>query len=161
MKDRLNVQTVTNGNHCSIHNPKSDHQNPSYSRNNTPCNCDIPTSNTSVPDNREMRYVNERNSQSPTCRNSYVLPSTSIPIDSISTSLNNSACNSSNQNNTRNELPLIDGVKRLNVGRGHQTTVYRMNFEEEKGHIDDDSEPPPCYSELFEKPFNPSGSNIK
>ena len=161
MKDTSNVQAVRNGNVCSIHHKKSNQQNPSNIRNNTACNCHISINNPTAPDNRERRYGDENNGQSPTCWNSNVLPSTSIQIDSNLTSLSSSACNRSTHNNAPNELPLIDGVKRLYVGGGPQMPVSRTNIEEGKDNIDDDSEPPPCYSELFEKPLSPSSFNIK
>ena len=59
-----------------------------------------------------------------------------------------------------NELPLIDGVKNLETVDEQLSSGPAVNDRAEKDAIDDDTEPPPCYSELFEKPLSPSNPKI-
>ena len=97
----------------------------------------------------ELRNENERDVSFPDC-------STSIQMEAQNVSTNFVTQNSPTENNPPNELPLIDGIQSLHSD-GRQQRLFTC--EQNENCIDDEAEPPTCYSELFEKPLSPSTSN--
>ena len=137
MQHSSNERTAENRPICSIHDNKSEHYNSTCVQSNVACNCHFSTRNPS---------------------NSNDFASTAIQIDPREPSLSFPAriSRALRRSHGPNELPLIDGVKCQETVEGQQSSGSVVDNRAEKDIFDDDSEPPPCYSELFEKPLTPS-----
>ena len=141
MQHSLSERTTENRQICSIHDTKLDRYNPTSVQSNVACNCHLSSRNLS---------------------NSNDNASTAIQIDPLESSSSFPAriSRALKRNNGPKELPLIDGVKNLETDEGPQSSGSIVIDGSEKDIIDDDTEPPPCYSELFEKPLTPSNPKI-
>ena len=155
MQHRSTEQSSENRNKRSTHvnnlgNPNSDHVKP-----NIHFNCHSSSNAPNIQNSGGQRNSNERDI-------SFHADSTSIQMDAPDSSTSFPLQNNSAEHRSPNQFPLIDGIQNLHVDGGQQRLFSIEHSDSAQTNFDDDdAEPPPCYSELFEKPLSPSTSNTK
>ena len=155
MKHRSAAQSTENRNIRSTHINELGDANSDYLKSNKHFNCHNSSNTPSIQNSGEQRNRNERD-----------LPfhaySTSIQLDTHDLSTSFPLQNDSAENRSPKQFPLINGIQNLHVDGGQQRLFSIEHSDSVQTKFDDDdAEPPPCYSELFEKPLSPSTSNTK
>ena len=155
MLHRSTEQSTENRNKRSTHINDLGDFNPDYLKSNKHFNCHNSSNTPSIQNSGAQRNRNERNMQ-------FHADSTSIQMDAPDSSTSFPLQNNSAENRSPNQFPLIDGIQNLHVDGGQQRLFSIEHSDSAQTNFDDDdAEPPPCYSELFEKPLSPSTSNTK
>ena len=154
MQHRSTEQSTENRNKRSTHINELGDLNSDHVKPNIHLNCHNSSNAPSIQNSGGQRNCNERDI-------SFHTDSTLIQMDALDSSTSFPLHNSSAENHSPNQFPLIDGIQNLHAEGGQQSLFSREQSDSKQKIDDDDDEPPPCYSELFEKPSFPSTSNIK
>ena len=146
--------TVPNSNACSIQNGISVHNATSVPPQS--CVCHRPISNYEVVRSERGQCSSQENNHSNATHNLLCAPSTSTQDQRGNRSTPSPSCHGCAGTHISHELPLIESVTKLHVVDGQSPRGAGLSKTYGEEDLDDEMEPPPSYSELFEKPSQAS-----